>query len=81
MEDALIKFAEEVTRSNNALTRLSIYEQFVVIAAMIGRTLKPDRSSSDRDWLLVVESVVDGLDKIGGTSNTYEKEYGTLVIY
>ncbi|KAG8915273.1 hypothetical protein FRC00_005983 [Tulasnella sp. 408] len=75
MEDAMTEFALQVTQSNKALERLSIYEQFVVVAVIIGRTLNPNRSSSDKQWLLVVESIVDGLGEICGTSQTYEKEY------
>lgn len=81
MEDAMIDFAMQVERSRKTLETLSIYEQFVVIAVIIGQTLNPNRGVDDKNWLLVVESVVQGLDAICGTSKTYEREYGTLIIY
>ncbi|KAG9040400.1 hypothetical protein FS837_000688 [Tulasnella sp. UAMH 9824] len=77
-EDAMIEFALQVNRKTQVLERLSTYEQFILIAAIIVLTTSPKRETGDADWLVVVESMVVALEESRGTSKAYEQEYAPI---
>lgn len=79
-EDALIDFAMQVDCKRQVLELLSTYEQFVLIGAIFGLTLSPKREIGDREWLMVVQAMVEALEASGGTSKTYEQEYGMYIV-